>query len=218
MSTAEVSTRRRGRPRATDSAETRRTILDVARRLFAERGYGGVTNKDLAAEAGLTSGALYHYVESKLDLYCAVYEDMQEKIYERFQKAEASEQTFIGKLEAVLEEAHDLNHEDPSLARFVGIVRSDARRHPDVRKRLGPSNSVGDRFFLNMVECGIRTGEIAVEDQDLVREFVMLILVGLTEGVSEDPPRHRRAVDSIIAVLHNRLVRPLPPDPSTRRL
>lgn len=218
MSVAEVSTRRRGRPPATDSSETRRTILDVARRLFSERGYGGVTNKDLAAEAGLTSGALYHYVESKLDLYCAVYQDMQEKIYERFQKAEASELTFIGKFEAVLEEAHDLNRDDPSLARFVGIVRSDVRRHPDIRERLGVANAVRDRFFTNIVEAGVRTGEIDPEDQPLVREFVMLILIGLTEGASDDLERHRRAVDSIIALLNNRLVKPLPPDPATRGL
>jgi AcrR family transcriptional regulator len=63
------SGRRRGRPPATDSADTKRAILDAARRLFAERGYGAVTNKDVATAAGITTGALYHYVESKLDLY-----------------------------------------------------------------------------------------------------------------------------------------------------
>ena len=118
----------------------------------------------------------------------------------------------------MLEEAHELNRDDPSLARFVGIVRSDVRRHPDIRERLGVANAVRDRFFVNMVECGVRTGEIDPLDQALVKEFVMLILIGLTEGVSDDLPRHRRAVDSIIAVLNNRLVRPLPPDPSTRTL
>lgn len=181
----------------------------MARRLFAERGYSGVTNKDLAAEAGITSGALYHYVESKLDLYCAVHQDMQAQIYERFQKAEASENTFVGKLDAVLETAHELNREDPSLARFVGIVRSDTRRHPDINERLGIENAIGDRFFLQMVDCGIETGEIRPEDRLAVKEFVRLILVGLTEGVSHDLVEHRRAVDAIKAMFANELVRPL---------
>src|SRR6187551_3839646 len=63
--------KRRGRPPATDSTDTWCTILDVSPRLFAERGYSAVTNKDLAAAAGVTTSALYHYVESKLDLYVA---------------------------------------------------------------------------------------------------------------------------------------------------
>ena len=78
------SSRRRGRPPATNSADTRQAILKAARALFAERGYGAVTNKDVASVAGITTGALYHYVESKLDLYAEVDRDMQRTIYRRF--------------------------------------------------------------------------------------------------------------------------------------
>ncbi len=85
----------------------------------------------------MTTGALYHYVESKLDLYIEVHRDMQGRIYGRFQEAELSQETFIGKLEAVLNAAHDMNREDPSLTKFVGAV---ARRHPSTpRKSANPS-------------------------------------------------------------------------------
>ncbi len=73
--------RRTATPRtaaATKSSETREAILRGARELFGERGYGAVTNKDLAAAAGVTTGALYHYVESKLDLYLEVHRDLQD--------------------------------------------------------------------------------------------------------------------------------------------
>ena len=56
--------KRRGRPPASRSEDTLEAILDGARRLFSERGYAAVTNKDLAAAAGVTTGALYHFVES----------------------------------------------------------------------------------------------------------------------------------------------------------
>ncbi len=39
-------------PPDTKSSETREAILSGARNLFGERGYGSVTNKDLAAAAG----------------------------------------------------------------------------------------------------------------------------------------------------------------------
>lgn len=203
-----AGSRRRGRPPATDSATTREAILDGARRLFGERGYGPVTNKDLAATAGITTGALYHYVESKLDLYLQVHNDMQSRIYERFQKAEASEHTFIGKLEAVLEAARSLNEEDPTLAKFVGVVRADIRRHPDIAEHLHTVDASRERFFLDIVDCGIRTGEIEPDDGPLVQEFIRVILVGLTEGTSDSIEVQRRAIDSIMGVLRGTLIRP----------
>ena len=204
----EPGTRRRGRPPATDSATTREAILDGARELFGERGYAAVTNKELAATAGITTGALYHYVESKLDLYLSVHDDMQERIYERFQKAEASEHTFIGKMGAVLEAALTLNEQDPTLARFVGVVRADIRRHPEIAEQLETMARERDRFFVNIVDCGVETGEIAREDRNLVREFIRVILIGLTEGTSDSVERQRRAIDSIMGVLRGTIVNP----------
>jgi hypothetical protein len=39
-----------------------------------------------------------------------------------------------------------------------------------------------------------------------VIEFVRIILVGLTDGVSDDPKRHQRAVTSIKRVLRGNLL------------
>lgn len=199
--------RRRGRPPDTKSSETREAILAGARRLFGERGYGAVTNKDLAAAAGVTTGALYHYVDSKLDLYLQVHRDMQVKIYRRFQLADGSQDTFIGKLDAVLEASHELNRDDPSLAKFVGAVRADTRRHPEIREALGNANSEREQFFMRIVEAGIASGEVRREDSALVREFVRLILVGLTDGSSESLDQQRRAIDSVMAMVRGTLVR-----------
>ncbi len=207
--TATEPPRRRGRPPDSTAAETYAAILAGARRLFGERGYGSVTNKDLAAEAGVTTGALYHYVESKLDLYVAVHADMRTRVYSRFQRAEASQSTFLGKLSAVLDAAQQLNVDDPSLARFVGVVRADVRRYPDVAERLAESATEREDFFLDLVEVGVSTGEVQPEDVPAVREFVRVILVGLFEGTLDDPVRHRRAVDSVMGVLSGSLIRPI---------
>jgi len=76
-----------GRPKDTDSAETRQRILEVARGAFASGGYDSSTNRDLAAEVGIAAGALYYYYPSKLDLYLAVHEDVQRRVYGRFNEA-----------------------------------------------------------------------------------------------------------------------------------
>ncbi len=204
--------RRRGRPTDTTSSQTRQALLDGARHLFGERGYAAVTNKDLAAAAGITTGALYHYVESKLDLYVAVHDDMQQRIYRNFQTAEASRNTFVGKFQAVLDAARSMNEDDPSLARFVGVVRADLRRHPDVAGRLATAAAQRERFFVDIVECGVATGEVRRDDVELLEEFVRIVLIGLTEGTSDSPERQRRAIDSIMAVVRGDLVAPLKAD------
>lgn len=206
---ADAPTRRRGRPPATDSAETRQTIFDEARRLFAERGYGSVTNKDVASAAGITTGALYHYVESKLDLYVAVDDNVQAKIYQRFQHAEASADTFLGKLGAVLDAAHEMGAKDPTLAAFVGAVRTDMRRYDEVAERLEHHANQRETFFTNIVDVGVETGEIAPEDKPLVVEVVRNVLIGLTETTSYSPVQHRQAIEGIKSLLRGTLITPI---------
>lgn len=47
----------------------RHELLRTAARLFSERGYSGTTLEDIGAEMGLTRPALYHYTDSKEDLF-----------------------------------------------------------------------------------------------------------------------------------------------------
>ncbi len=49
-------------------AENRRKILDVASRLFRERGFDAVTVADVMSAAGLTHGGFYGYFKSKDEL------------------------------------------------------------------------------------------------------------------------------------------------------
>lgn len=52
----------------TQAAENRQTVINVASRLFRERGFDGIGLKDLMKGAGLTQGAFYKQFTSKEDL------------------------------------------------------------------------------------------------------------------------------------------------------
>ncbi len=210
MAVPDDTVKRRGRPPATDSTETWCTILDVSRHLFAPRGYSAVTNKEIAAAAGITTSALYHYVESKLDLYVAVHRDVLRRLYLRFNRASAGADTFLGRFEAMLEESSAINAADPSLAQFIGTARIDMGRFPELAERLARDVSQSEQYFVDLVDVGVETGEIALCDRAAAMEFVRLVLVGLTDAGTSDPARHRRAVDGVEAVLRGRLLRPIP--------
>ncbi|MEO5899964.1 MAG: TetR/AcrR family transcriptional regulator [Ilumatobacteraceae bacterium] len=55
-------------PRAVDSDERRQEITDAAARLIARSGLGAATMRDVAAEAGWTTGTVTHYFADKREL------------------------------------------------------------------------------------------------------------------------------------------------------
>lgn len=62
-------------PRTPKAVEDRRTqILDAAMRVFAQKGFSRATNRDVAREAGITTGLIYYYFENKEALLQAVLE------------------------------------------------------------------------------------------------------------------------------------------------
>src|SRR6202050_3584630 len=68
------------RPRETQaarSARTRGALLQAARRLFAEEGFAAAGRGEIAAQAGVTRGALYHHFSSKTELAAAVVEQLE---------------------------------------------------------------------------------------------------------------------------------------------
>jgi AcrR family transcriptional regulator len=74
------------RPRETQavrSARTRGALLDAARRLFAEKGFAATGREEIAAQAGVTRGALYHHFASKTELAAAVVEQLEGELVER---------------------------------------------------------------------------------------------------------------------------------------
>lgn len=62
------------------AAATKRDLVEVGRRLFAERGYSGTSLDHVVAEAGVTKGALYHHFENKKELFAAVAERVEAEL------------------------------------------------------------------------------------------------------------------------------------------
>ena len=163
----------------------------------------------MADEAGLTTGAIYHYFDSKLAIYVAVYQDAREQSITRFEKAIVGLDSFAEQLSATLEAAYEINTEDPTLAQFLGSSRVDAERNPILRDALrGVPTSSPSGFFRQMVAFGVETGEIDAKDAPLVESLIRTITVGLTDAVSSNPVKHRQAIDGINRLLTGSLITP----------
>ena len=193
-----------GRPPDTDSAETRGRLIDVARRCFGEHGYEGTTNRMVANEAGITTGAIYHYFSSKLDIFCTVEQEAHQYVYRRFALALEGQETMVGKLEMMLETAHALHRDDPTLAKFLASYRIDSQRVPELRDGLQARGwPIRDRFVAELVAAGIASGEIGEKSGPLIDGLMKTLTVGLTDAFIEDLEGQRLAIDGIKAVLRD---------------
>jgi TetR/AcrR family transcriptional regulator len=71
-------------------AERRRQLIDVARRVFAERGFRGATTRQIAAAAGVTEALIFQHFPDKDSLYAAILD----------QQASAANDEWLAALEA----------------------------------------------------------------------------------------------------------------------
>ena len=74
-----------GRPPAEEAK--REDIIEAALTLFRERGVKATTIREIAAEAGVTSGALYRHFESKVSLAQALFEDCADRMTASLRRA-----------------------------------------------------------------------------------------------------------------------------------
>lgn len=71
--------------------ETRKKLIQAARRAFAESGYASASMDELTASVGLTRGALYHNFGDKKGLLQAVIDEMDTEILAQMRTAREQE-------------------------------------------------------------------------------------------------------------------------------
>jgi len=85
------------------SDETRARILDAAIELFRARGFESATMREIAAAAGVATGAAYYYFDSKDALVLAFYDRSQQQLEPQLEAALAATRDFEGRLRALIE-------------------------------------------------------------------------------------------------------------------
>jgi AcrR family transcriptional regulator len=77
------ATAKTSRPRSAERYQQRREeVVDIAARVFAERGYHATSIDDLSDATGLQRGGLYHYIGGKQELLIRIHERFIEPLLE----------------------------------------------------------------------------------------------------------------------------------------
>ena len=115
------------------AAENRQTVINVASRLFRERGFDGIGLKDLMEGAGLTQGAFYKQFASKEDLAVEASRRALESASGRW--SDAAAQNPDDPLGAVLAFYLSGDHREEKMdgCPIVALGSDAARQGPDVK-------------------------------------------------------------------------------------
>ncbi|MGQ0682427.1 TetR/AcrR family transcriptional regulator [Bradyrhizobium sp.] len=115
------------------AAENRQTVINVASRLFRERGFDGIGLKDLMEGAGLTQGAFYKQFASKEDLAVEASRRALESASHRW--SDAAAQNPDDPLGAVLAFYLNGDHREEKMdgCPIVALGSDAARQGPDVK-------------------------------------------------------------------------------------
>jgi len=106
-------------------AEKRKRILEAAIRVFAEHGYHGSRVGDIAEDAGVAHGLLYHYFASKEDVLRTIFVENWGQLIVRFRAVETSDEPAEKKLEGIAKILLRTWRNDPALVTVM--VREVAR-------------------------------------------------------------------------------------------
>lgn len=210
MTPSTARARAPGRPAGADGAQTRQRIMLVAMAHVAERGYTAATLKEIAREAGLTSGSIYHYFPSKVELVEATFHQVVGDVFPAMESAASHAPDMREMLTVLLEAALDAVQTYPHLAAFSAAVGVAGGDHPQLARlhesAMATQRRMVDSLVVRAQESAILPGAV---DAQAASDVVFALLRGLTElSATVSPDRHRAAVRCTELLLRDGLFSP----------
>jgi TetR/AcrR family transcriptional regulator, fatty acid metabolism regulator protein len=183
--------------------DRRRRIVEAAVKVFARKGYHTARVGDIAEEAGVAHGLLYHYFDSKEALLEAVFRETWTQIVDAVREIEESGAPAVEQLRRVAAIYLRAWARDPDLVRV--LVREVARSE-QVQRRVDEIAEVF-RGITRIVEHGQAEGEFRTDVDARLASWIFYggleeILTGWVLGQlpdgEEDVARAERTIVEVI--------------------
>ena len=178
--------------RSEQVAQTRLALIASGRRLFGEKGFAATSVDDLAREARVTTGALYHHFPTKTALFETVFETVHGELLDASANAGAGAPNAVEFIARALEAFLDAVL-DPQVQRVVvtdapAVLGQERFTELDERHSLGP--------MVASLEVARVSGELDIDDSETLAR---LLFGALTRGAmliagSSDPAGTRDRV------------------------
>ena len=165
----------------------REHLLRAAVRVFARHGYHGARVGDIAEEAGVAHGLLYHYFASKEEVLQTVFRDNWGELLGRFRAVEAADEPAPEKLAGIAKILLRTWRNDPDL---VTVMVREVARSPKLQAQV---EEIGEAFEIvrRVIEEGQRAGDFRADLDARLASWLLYggleeVLTGWVLGTLED--------------------------------
>jgi len=195
--------------RSTNSPDKRRVILDAAVRVFAKKGYHTSRVGDIAEEAGVAHGLLYHYFPSKEQVLQTVFRENWGELLDVFARIEASDATPLEQLGSIAKTLLRAWRDRPDLVR---VMVREVARSPQLQGQVDEIGA-GFRVIQRVIERGQAEGSFRDDLDPRLASWIFYggleeILTGWVLGQLPDGDEEVvRAERTVVALLCGGLTR-----------
>ena len=185
------------RTKAAQALATKQKLERVARELFAERGFAGVSAEELVAKADVTRGALYHHYDGKEGLFEAIVDSVMREVHAKLAAEAAGQSDPLQALEhgigVFLKVCTEPNVQRILLVDAPAVLGWPKWREMDARYGFG--------LVKQALAGAMKAGLLRRQDVDVLAH---VLLGALTEAAmviarSQDPAKSRKAAERAFA-------------------
>lgn len=169
-------------------------VIDVARRLFGERGTTDVSMEEIASEAGVARSTVYVYFANRDELLRACLQRMHEQLTDGIAQTWGEESEPAQRLERLIIEMLARVDDSPAFFRLALVTQgTPARGAEAVGTELALISLSIARLIRDLVVEGIERGEFRSMDPDLATTLIGQQIYGAMAVRAEDPAPQPRA-------------------------
>lgn len=179
-------------------------ILEVASRLFYERGYQGVSTRALGQAAGIQGGSLYHHFASKEEILYRITQYGSREFFAELLPHLAGDGSFAERLELFVR-AYVLRSWERRYPIAV-LFRETGNLSPEHFEELRTVRRRFQQTFQRFLAEGVAAGELSVPDAKLAGIAVLDMLNGVDHWMRTSGRLGIREVADTYAVLVRQMV------------
>lgn len=153
--------------RALAKQQTRLKVLNAARELFSEQGYEGATIRDIAAAAGMSTGAVFANFADKSELFREILAADAEALAADMRAAAAKGRNLEDALLRMFMTGYGFYKSQMPLARAAFSVSWSSQDGPDLRSM--PAVAVFPELIVEQLGKAVERGELGRESEIKLR-------------------------------------------------
>ncbi|PRX50212.1 TetR family transcriptional regulator [Prauserella shujinwangii] len=187
-------------PKIVNRDERRREIAEALLRVIANAGIEAVSVRSVAAEAGISAGAVQKYFATKEDLLRFAFTLTGEYLLQRWERVEGSG-PFLDVLRRHLLEALPLDEQRRAELIVVFAFTARAATLPDWAAQLRDSYDAAQVTTTAFLEAGQDSGDVRTDvPADRLADLVIVLADGFSARMLHTPPgspAHERLLDTL---------------------